>query len=115
MDQYYIEYVSNYCNISKSKLRYYEKKNILKNIERDSNNKRLYTKDDIEMIKFIKCLSHLNMPLKEIEKNTNMLYQNKTDVKTILEAHLAFLNEQKNLINTHIHLIEQELAKAITR
>lgn len=68
MKQYYIEYVSDYCNIPKSKLRYYEKKNILKHIDRDSNNKRLYTDDDIEMIKFIQCLSNLNMPLKEFEK-----------------------------------------------
>lgn len=30
MDQYYIEYVSTHCDIPKSKLRYYEKKNILK-------------------------------------------------------------------------------------
>ena len=51
MKQYYIEYVSDYCNIPKSKLRYYEKKSILKHIDRDSNNKRLYTDDDIEMIK----------------------------------------------------------------
>ncbi|MFR6533641.1 MAG: MerR family DNA-binding transcriptional regulator, partial [Staphylococcus simulans] len=42
MKQYYIEYVSDYCNIPKSKLRYYEKKSILKHIDRDSNNKRLY-------------------------------------------------------------------------
>ncbi|GAB0219501.1 helix-turn-helix domain-containing protein [Staphylococcus pseudintermedius] len=111
MDQYYIEYVSTHCNIPKSKLRYYEKKNILKNIKRDANNKRLYTNDDIEMIKFIKCLSHLNMPLKEIEKYTSMLYQNKIDVKTILVAHLEFLNHQRNLISTHIDLIEQELKK----
>ena len=41
MKQYYIEYVSDYCNIPKSKLRYYEK-SILKHIDRDSNNKRLY-------------------------------------------------------------------------
>ena len=55
MEQYYIEYVSDYCNIPKSKLRYYEKKNILKHIDRDSNNKRLYTDDDMEMIKLTKC------------------------------------------------------------
>ena len=71
MEKYYIEHVAEYCDIPKSKLRYYEKKEILKNIERDSNNKRLYTKDDIEMIKFIKCLSNLNMPLKDIQTNTN--------------------------------------------
>ncbi|MEB7846613.1 MerR family transcriptional regulator [Staphylococcus equorum] len=92
MKQYYIEYVSDYCNIPKSKLRYYEKKNILKHI----------------------CLSNLNMPLKEIRKNTDMLYQNKIDVPSVLRAHLEFLNEQRNLISTHIYLIEQELQTAMT-
>ncbi|MEX2955658.1 MerR family transcriptional regulator [Staphylococcus pasteuri] len=109
MKQYYIEYVSDYCNIPKSKLRYYEKKNILKYIHRDSNNKRLYTDDDIEMIKFIQCLRNLNMPLKEIQKNTDMLYQNKIDIQSILGAHLEFLNKQRNMISEHISLIEKKL------
>lgn len=77
MKQYYIEYVSDYCNIPKSKLRYYEKKSILKHIDRDSNNKRLYTDDDIEMIKFIQCLSNLNMPLKEIRKTQTCFIKTK--------------------------------------
>ena len=80
------------------------KKSILKHIDRDSNNKRLYTDDDIEMIKFIQCLSNLNMPLKEIRKHRH--YQNQIDVPSVLRAHLEFLNEQRNLI-THIDLIEQ--------
>lgn len=114
MKQYYIEYVSDYCNIPKSKLRYYEKKSILKHIDRDSNNKRLYTDDDIEMIKFIQCLSNLNMPLKEIRKTQTCFYQNQIDVPSVLRAHLEFLNEQRNLISTHIDLIEQKLQTAMT-
>ena len=113
MKQYYIEYVSDYCNIPKSKLRYYEKKSILKHIDRDSNNKRLYTDDDIEMIKFIQCLSNLNMPLKEIRKHRHAL-SNQIDVPSVLRAHLEFLNEQRNLISTHIDLIEQKLQTAMT-
>jgi len=64
MTQYYIEYVSDYCKIPKSKLRYYEKKNILKHIHRDSNNQRLYTDDDIEMIKFKKFKKTLTCSIK---------------------------------------------------
>ena len=51
------------------------------------------------------------MPLKEIKKNTNMLYEDKIDIETILKAHLRFLNDQRNLINSHIKLIEEELNK----
>ncbi|MGO2789277.1 MAG: MerR family transcriptional regulator, partial [Staphylococcus saprophyticus] len=58
--------------------------------------------------------SNLNMPLKEIRKNTDMLYQNKIDVPSVLRAHLEFLNEQRNLISKHIDLIEQELQTAMT-
>lgn len=115
MNKYYIEHVSDYCNIPKSKLRYYEKKSILKHIERDNNNKRLYTNDDIEMVKFIQCLSNLNMPLKEIRKNTDMLYQNKIDVQTILRAHLEVLNERRNTISKHIEIIEKELNKTVCK
>ncbi|AQL55453.1 MerR family transcriptional regulator [Abyssicoccus albus] len=114
MKQYYIDYVSDYCNIPKSKLRYYEKKNILKHIDRDKNNNRLYTDDDIEMIKLIQCLSNLNMPLKEIRKNADMLYQNQIDVPSVLRAQLENLNEQRNLISKHISLIEQKLQTVMT-
>lgn len=55
------------------------------------------------------------MPLKEIRKNTDMLYQNQIDVPSVLRAHLEFLNEQRNLISTHIDLIEQKLQTAMTK
>ncbi|CAD7360525.1 MerR family transcriptional regulator [Staphylococcus schleiferi] len=109
LEKYYIDYVAEICNISKSRLRFYEKKEILKFIERDSNNKRLYSKDDIEMIKFIKCLSTLNMTLKEIKKNTNTLYEKKTDVKTILTLHLEVLNTKKASLTKQINILEKEL------
>ena len=48
LEKFYIDQVASICDISKSKLRFYEKKEILKFIERDTNNKRLYSKDDIE-------------------------------------------------------------------
>jgi DNA-binding transcriptional MerR regulator len=109
LEKIYIDQVASICDISKSKLRFYEKKEILKFIERDTNNKRLYSKDDIEMIKFIKCLSNLNMSLKEIKKNTGMLYDNEIDIKTILEVHLGVLNNQKEVLNKRIGVIEGEL------
>ncbi|WP_142297745.1 MerR family DNA-binding transcriptional regulator, partial [Staphylococcus aureus] len=43
MEKFYIDQVASICDISKSKLRFYEKKEILKFIERDTNNKRLYS------------------------------------------------------------------------
>lgn len=55
------------------------------------------------------------MPLKEIRKNTDMLYKNRINVPSVLRAHLEFLNEQRNLISTHIDLIEQELQTAMTK
>ena len=106
MKQYYIEYVSDYCNIPKSKLRYYEKKSILKHIDRDSNNKRLYTDDDIEMIKFIQCLSNLNMPLKEIRKHRHALSKPNRCPKRVTRTP-RILNEQRNLISTHIDLLNK--------
>ena len=49
------------------------------------------------------------MPLKEIQKNTDMLYQNKIDIQSILGAHLEFLNKQRNMISEHISLIRKKL------
>ncbi|KKI53946.1 hypothetical protein UF72_1768 [Staphylococcus equorum subsp. equorum] len=49
------------------------------------------------------------MSLKEIKKNTGMLYDNEIDIKTILEVHLGVLNNQKEVLNKRIGVIEGEL------
>ena len=59
-------------------------------------------------------LKQFEYAIKRNPKNTDMLYQNQIDVPSVLRAHLEFLNEQRNLISTHIDLIEQKLQTAMT-
>ena len=59
-------------------------------------------------------LKQFEYAIKRNPKNTDMLYQNQIDVPSVLRAHLEFLNEQRNLISTHIDLIEQNLQTAMT-
>ncbi|MBI5973602.1 MerR family transcriptional regulator [Staphylococcus caledonicus] len=109
MTTYYIQDVSERCKISKSKLRYYEKHDILTNIQRDANNKRIYTEKDIELISLIQCFTLLNMPLKEIKQYMHQLSSNQTTVPDILETHLEVLKSEQALITKRIEAIEHRL------
>ncbi len=62
-----IDQVAKYFNITKSKLRYYEKNGIIKEIERDQNGNRIYTDQDLVWIEFFLNLKETDMTLKEIQ------------------------------------------------
>ena len=53
MDKLTIDDLSKKLNISKSKLRYYEKIKLIEGIERDETNNRVYSEKDFELINLI--------------------------------------------------------------
>ena len=61
-----IDEVSKHFRISKSKLRYYEKNGVIKEIARDNNGNRFYTDNDLVWIDFFLNLKDTGMSLKEI-------------------------------------------------
>lgn len=109
MNTYYIQDVAIQCHIPKSKLRYYEKHGLLQNIQRDRNNKRLYTDKDVEVIKIILCFTNLNIPLKQIKIDIERITSQTMTVNDILLAHLKVLKAEREKIDKRIHAIEGEL------
>ncbi|MBN2837213.1 MAG: MerR family transcriptional regulator, partial [Fusobacteriaceae bacterium] len=79
------------CNLKITTLRYYEDLGLIKPM-RNKENQRVYSESEIEWIQFIKRLKKINMPIKEIQK-----YSNLRDLgdKTIIER-MNLLEEQKN-------------------
>ena len=102
MKNYSINEVAKIVNINASKIRYYERIQILFNIERDKNNNRIFRDKDIELLLLNICLRNLNMSTKKIKEKINKLNTNSIDIKTILIEHRKTLNQNIYLLKNHI-------------
>ncbi|RTX86673.1 MerR family transcriptional regulator [Staphylococcus piscifermentans] len=111
MEKYSIQEVSDMKDISKSKLRYYEKHGLLMNIERDAHNQRVYSQKDIEMVSLIQCFSLLSMPLKQIKQSVEKLSRDEAQIADILEAHLNVLKAEREIVDLRISAIEEKLSQ----
>lgn len=109
MKYYSISQASKLTKLQSSTLRYYEQEGLLKNIKRDSNNRRKYSEEDIELINMIKCFKELGMSIKHIKKYLDNIQNNLCSVDEILKEHLNFLINQKNLIDNHIDIIKKKI------
>ncbi|WDF02063.1 MerR family transcriptional regulator [Shouchella hunanensis] len=64
---YSIKQISDIVNLSTHTIRYYEKINLIPEIERTSSGYRIYNDEDIERLKFITCLKNVGMSLDNIK------------------------------------------------
>lgn len=109
---YSIAQAAKKMNLTTYTLRYYDREGLLSNVKRDKSGKRIFTKDDMEMLSLICCLKNTGMPIKEIKQfidcqnegnNTlhdrnNMLGNHKEDI----------LNQIENL-KKYLRLIDRKL------
>ncbi|WP_170075817.1 MerR family transcriptional regulator [Paraclostridium dentum] len=109
---YSIAQAAKKMNLTTYTLRYYDREGLLSNVKRDKSGKRIFTKDDMEMLSLICCLKNTGMPIKEIKQfidwqnegnNTlhdrnNMLGNHKEDI----------LNQIENL-KRYLRLIDRKL------
>ena len=89
--------ISEKTNLPESKLRYYEKKGLIR-VSRDKNGRRNYEESDIEWIKFIRRLKETGMLLKDIQLYSDLRYRGKSTMPerlNILQAHRQYVLDQK--------------------
>ena len=65
---------SNRTRTSPYTLRYYEKKGLL-SVKRDAGGRRNYREEDVEWVKFIKCLMDTGMLLRDTKHYSDLWYQ----------------------------------------
>ena len=83
--------------ISTYTLRYYEKKGLLR-VSRDNAQRRDYSEDDIEWVKFIKRLKDTGMLLRDIKHYSDLRYQGDdtmTERMDLLIQHRKSVVEEK--------------------
>lgn len=99
--------------MTKDALRYYEKIGVLRNVQRDGNNYRRYSHDDLERLRFVRMFQYLGLDLNLLANDDGRMsmgakiaelkkYQSKVHQE---QAHLAeidaFLTDKIDYFNTH--------------
>ena len=75
MEGYSIKAAANMIGVAPSTLRYYDKEGLLPSIERSESGYRVFSEDDLGMLKVIECLKKTGMPIKDIKQFTEWVKQ----------------------------------------
>lgn len=87
-ESYNIGDIVKELGINKETIRYYEKIELLSQPKKDKNGYRIYSKEDIELIRFIIIVKNFGFTLREIRMliNDEILCGNIEDVKKVVES-----------------------------
>ncbi|WP_194840905.1 MerR family transcriptional regulator [Filobacillus milosensis] len=66
MEGIYIKELTTQCNVNKETIRYYERLGLINKPNRTKSGYRLFSKDTIQRVKFIKKMQELGFSLKDI-------------------------------------------------
>ncbi|ADL52956.1 MerR family transcriptional regulator [Clostridium cellulovorans] len=108
-DIYNIGELVKELNINKETIRYYEKIGLLSEPKKDENGYRIYSKKDIEIIRFILIVKNLGFSLREISilMHDEILCGNIEDIKKIVESKINEVNEKINNLEETKKLLEK--------
>jgi len=109
---YTIAQAAKKMNLTIYTLRYYDREGLLSNVKRDNSGKRIFTKDDMEMLSLIYCLKNTGMPIKEIKKFIDLQNEgNNTlhDRNRILGKHKEDILKQIDNFKKYLNLIDRKL------
>ncbi|MDY4610956.1 MAG: MerR family transcriptional regulator [Sphaerochaetaceae bacterium] len=106
---YTIKEAAHIMGLSTTAIRYYDKEGLLPFMERKQSGYRVFSENDIAMLRIIECLKKSGMPIKDIRQFTDWLregdatlqqrYQLFLDRRRVVEAQLAELQRTLDLIN----------------
>jgi len=108
-----MKYVVDHLNVTANTLRFYEKEEILKDISRDSNGRRIYNDENITWINFIRSLRLTGMPLSQIKKYVELYELGDTTLsqrKEMMMKHKAKVQDSINESLKHLEVISYKLA-----
>lgn len=104
---------SESVGLSAHTLRYYEKIDLLKNIQRNSSGHRVYTIQDLHWIEFVKRLKETAMPLDDILAYSKLREAGTDTLKSrqaILEKHQATLQQHIAQQQSHLSALEDKIS-----
>ena len=108
-DIYRIGELVKQLNINKETIRYYERIGLISETTRDKNGYRIYTKEDMEKIKFILIVKDFGFSLKEISTliHDEILCEDIKSIKKIVEDKVNEINTKINQLVETKRLLEK--------
>lgn len=106
---YTIKQAAEIMNVTPTTLRYYDKQGLLPFMERKESGYRIFSEDDIAMLRVIECLKKTGMSIKDIRQFSKWAqmgddslqerYEMFLERKRTVEAQMAELQETLDFIN----------------
>ncbi len=106
---YTIKQTAELLGLTTVTLRYYDKEGLLPFVQRSESGYRLFSDDDIAMLRVIECLKKTGMPIKDIRQfcewaqmgddSLRERHQMFLERKQVVEAQMAELQETLDFIN----------------
>lgn len=106
---YTIKEAAEIMNVTPTTLRYYDKQGLLPFMERRESGYRIFSENDILMLRVIECLKKSGMPIKDIRQFTEWVLQGDASLqeryhmflerKQAIEKQMAELQETLDFIN----------------
>ncbi len=106
---YTIKQAAELTDLTPVTLRYYDKQGLLPYMERSESGYRMFSDDDIAMLRVIECLKKSGMPIKDIRRFSEWVlmgddslqerYEMFLERKKAVEAQMAELQETLDFIN----------------
>lgn len=106
---YTIKQAAELTNLTPVTLRYYDRQGLLPYVERRASGYRMFSDDDIAMLRVIECLKKSGMSIKEIKQFSQWVligddslrerYEMFLERKKVVEAEMAALEKTLDFIN----------------
>ena len=101
-----IQAFSERTGISKSALRYYESKNLLRPIERNVSGYRVYSNDQVATVKLISSLRLADVPIKDIQ--SYLKEDDETIQQKMMDNWTQMIRARRDLLNISLRYLESD-------
>lgn len=101
-----IQAFSERTGISKSALRYYESKNLLRSVGRSTNGYRVYSDDQVSIIKLISSLRLADVPIKDIQAYLKENDNNKR--QTMMRNWIQMIKKRQDILSVSLRYLESD-------
>jgi DNA-binding transcriptional MerR regulator len=101
-----IQAFSERTGISKSALRFYESKNLLRSVGRSTSGYRVYSDDQVSIIKLISSLRLADVPIKDIQAYLKENDDNRRH--TMMKNWIEIIKKRQDILNVSLRYLESD-------
>lgn len=110
---YSINEVAEICEVTAHTLRFYDKEGLLPFVGRNGAGNRIFTDQDLTLIKVICCLKNTGMSIKDIKKYIEMTMEGEATAearRNIMLAHRKEVVRQMDELKKNLNIIDLKVA-----